>query len=341
MSEILLRYIGTQVVLFSILIVFLIFFYISNRTFELEKRILKFSLHAKEENNTSFLDKITYSYRLLIKSIATVLAKNKSIKDYSDKYYDKYVTDTKIIRDEPIFIVSNKLLFGILSSLAWIVTTMLRKKTLNIDLLFILLFLLMFIIGYYLPDIFMYIGNKRRQRKIERDFLKAIIIMNNAFKSGRSIIQAIEVVSTELDGVVSEEFKKMYIDLSYGLDLEVVFERFSKRINLEESKYMASSLVIINKTGGDIVKVFSSIEKSFLSRKRLNDELKSATALSNFVFRILVVIPLIIVGVMSVFNKGYFEPFIKTTVGNIILLLIVIIYIIYIIIIKKVMKVKE
>ena len=61
----------------------------------------------------------------------------------------------------------------------------------------------------------------------------------------------------------SEEFKKMYIDLTYGLELDVVFDRLSNRIKLDETKYMASSLVILNKTGGNIVKVFSSIERSF------------------------------------------------------------------------------
>ena len=154
-------------------------------------------------------------------------------------------------------------------------------------------------------------------------------------------MQAVEFVSKELDGPVGEEFKKMYIDLNYGLDLEVVFDRLAKRINLDETRYMASSLVIINKTGGNIVKIFSSIEKSFFERKKLNDELKSVTALSQFVFKTLVIIPIIVFIMIYILNPTYFMPFIDTLIGNIILAIIILIYVLYIVIVKKVIKVKE
>ena len=50
--------------------------------------------------------------------------------------------------------------------------------------------------------------------KMENDLLQAIIIMNNAFKSGYSIMQAIYLVYTEMEGPISIEFKKMYMDIT-------------------------------------------------------------------------------------------------------------------------------
>ena len=335
MSETLLRYIIVQIFLFLLLFVFFRLFYKANRTLELEKRLLRFSPNVTLDVETSFFDKLKYSYYTFVTWISKRLIKSKLLENYSE-HYEKYVTNSKIIRDSSINIISNKFVFAFFGFIISIIFDVINLNSLNFSKAILISFF-----AFVFPDIVMMIGRRREQIKMEQDFLKAVIIMNNAFKSGRSIIQAIEVVANELDGVVSEEFYKMYTDLTYGLDLEVVFERFSKRIDLEESKYMASSLVIINKTGGDVVKVFSSIEKSFLARKRLNDELKSATALSNFVFRILIFIPFIIFATMYVINPLYFKPFIETFIGKIILLLIVIIYIVYILIIKKVMKVKE
>lgn len=335
MNELLLMYFILQVIFVAFLIIFVVLFFKANRALVLEERLLRFSLHTNVNDSASFFDKVRYSYYVFIKGISSKIGKSSFIKNYS-KRYEKYVSDTKIIRDSAINIVSNKIVFSIFAILITVISDVLRHY--HMDLL---QFLLVFLIGFFVPDVVMLIGKKRMQRKIEQDFLKSVIIMNNAFKSGRSIIQAIEVVSNELSGTVSEEFRKMHTDLTYGLDLEVVFERFSKRINLEESKYMASSLVIINKTGGDIVKVFSSIEKSFLARKRLNDELKSSTALSNFVFKILIMIPFVIFIAMFIINPSYFDPFVDTFVGKIILFLIIAIYIVYILIIKKVMNVKE
>ena len=154
-------------------------------------------------------------------------------------------------------------------------------------------------------------------------------------------MQAVEIVYKELDGPISEEFKKMYIDLTYGLELDVVFDRLSSRIKLDETKYMASSLVILNKTGGNIVKVFSSIERSFFERKKLNDELKSVTALSSFVFNILVAIPFIIFIMIYILNPSYFAPLVTTIIGKILLIIILLIYVLYIVIVRRLIRIRD
>ena len=64
--------------------------------------------------------------------------------------------------------------------------------------------------------------------------------------------------------------KKMYEDLEYGLEIEAVFKRFSLRVDLKEVKYITTSLTILNKTGGNIVDVFSSIEKTVFNNKKLD-----------------------------------------------------------------------
>ena len=102
--------------------------------------------------------------------------------------------------------------------------------------------------------------------------LRAIIIMNNAFKSGKSTIQAVEIASKKLAKPISSEFKRMHQEMKYGLSVDVVFDRFAKRINLEEAEYLSSSLTILNRTGGNIVAVFNSIEKTLFDKMKLKEE---------------------------------------------------------------------
>ena len=65
----------------------------------------------------------------------------------------------------------------------------------------------------------------------------------------------------------------MHQEMKYGLSVDVVFDRFAKRMNLEEAEYLSSSLTILNRTGGNIVAVFNSIEKTLFDKKKLNEEL--------------------------------------------------------------------
>ena len=164
--------------------------------------------------------------------------------------------------------------------------------------------------------------------------------MNSAFKSGRTTIQAVEIVKNELSGPIGEEFNRMYTDISFGLSLDKVFERFSIRVNSEDAKYIASSLTILNKTGGNITKVFSSIEKSFFNRRKIKNELDALTSSSNVMFKLLISLPIIIFGLLYILNPNYFNPLFTTTPGIIIIVLILIIFVAYIYIIKSLMKIR-
>ena len=164
--------------------------------------------------------------------------------------------------------------------------------------------------------------------------------MNNAFKSGRSITQAIKLVSKELEGPIAEEFKKMNLELSFGLGLDIVFQRLYERIKIEEISYLTASLTILNQTGGNIVEVFSSIEKSLFNKKKLRLELKSMTGGSRMIVNILTIVPIAFILMIWIINPTYFLPLLTNKLGLIIIGIILIYYIAYIIVIRKLLKVK-
>jgi len=300
-----------------------------------EKRIVKFSLDSINDRPTSFFDRIDEILNIVTKRLSKILKKSTVMRNYSNQF-EKYIDQTAMIRNQKMDYVSRKIIFAFIAVIITIISDVLQTQIIEPFQL-----LVASLIGFFVLDVFLSMEYSRKQKALEADLLKAVTIMNNAFKSGRSIMQAVELVSTELTGAISDEFRKMFIDLSYGLELELVFARFSKRVNLEEVKYMASSLVILNKTGGNVVKVFSSIEKGFFDRKKLKDELKSTTALSDAVFKLLVAIPFFIFAVIYLFNPNYFMPLFLTVIGKVLLVLILLIYTLYIIIVRKIVTVKE
>lgn len=322
------------IIILIIIIVFLLTLKILN-SISKEKRISNFSITALSDKPISFIEKLQNLYYSVIKSISKTISKSKVCNDYSKKY-EKFVVVDDTHKQTSMDFISKKILFSILAVLLSIISNILKFKMFSFFQI-----LIAFLFGFFILDIFLKIRKKKEEKRIEQDFLKAVIIMNNAFKSGRSIMQAVELVSTELEGPISNEFKKILIDLTYGLELEVVFDRFASRVKLEEVKYMASSLVILNETGGKITKIFSSIERSFIERKRIKDEMNSTLALSNFVFKVLVAIPFIIFVLIYFMDPTYFIPLIKEPLGNLILVLIILIYIVYIVLVKKIVKIRE
>lgn len=323
-----------QIIFATVLFSIVIWLFSLKKVHKLEKRFRKFSVVTIKDNEKSIFDKLIEKYNNLRKTISKFLYKTKLFEDYSKKY-DKYCDNTKVIREDPMDYISTKVLAGVVMMIIIILSDAFQYREITL-----LQLITAFLSGFFVPDIFLISKSKYRKKQIEKDMLKAIIIMNNSFKSGLSIMQAIYMVSSELTGPISEEFKKMYIDLSFGLNMEVVFERFTNRIDTKEARYITTSLNVLNKTGGNIVQVFASVERNSFTRKKLQDELGSLAASASAIYKILVAIPPMLAIMIFLLNPLFFAPLFTTAMGIAILFIILLIYVIYIIVIKRVMKVK-
>lgn len=297
-----------------------------------ERRVGRYSIEPINNKFYSLFDSLKKWYVNLIVKLRRPLSKSFIVKSFS-KRYEKYVVygDDK----NSVDYVTNKLLIGFLFVILVIFSQMLQSRVLGFYELFVY-----FVLGFYILDIYLVYTEKRRKKLIENQMLRAIIIMNNAFKSGKSTLQAVEIASKELGEPINHEFEKMYRDMKYGLSVDSVFERFAKRIDVEEARYVSSSLTILNKTGGNIVKVFSSIEKTLFSKKKLKEELRNLTVSSNMIVKVLLVVPVIFVGIIYLLNPDYFSPLFSSPLGYMIVLLIILMFIVYVWFLQKVMKVK-
>lgn len=323
-----------QTIIMIILVAIIFYLIMYNKSLKLERRISKYSIESIKDDSISFFDLISSSYKELLNKTSNLLVKSVFLKKYSFKY-NKYITYENDKDTTAMDFVSNKLYIMLALFLIVLFARIIEGRLMS--LLDILISLLL---GFFLLDIYLKFYDYVKKKKIEQDLLNAIIIMNNAFRSGMSTMQAIEIVSKELKGPIAQEFKKMHLEISYGLSLDVVFDRFSKRVESEEVSYITSSLSILNKTGGNIIKVFSSIEKMLFSKRKLRSEMKSLTSSSRMISKILLIMPFIFVVIISILNPSYFAPLITTTIGRLILFMIILVYSLYAFIVNRIMKVR-
>lgn len=324
-----------QFLIIGILLIILRVILLFNKSISREKRISKYSVESVLDKRKSIFDKGFIIYQKIIIRLNKVLNMSEVIVNYSNRKFTKYVVLYQSVFETGLDVFTAKIILAFLFLLVAIFSKTIQYEVIKSYEIFLPL-----VFGYLLPNVILISKYKIYRNKLENDILQAIIIMNNAFKSGRSIIQAIQMVSVELDGTISNEFNRMYMELSLGLSLEIVFERFSSRINIEEVAYLTASLTVLNKTGGNIIKVFSSIEKSLFNKKKLKLELSSLTGSSKLIIYVLSVIPLLFVLFVSLISPTYFEPFYNTMVGLILAGIMLIIYIVYVYSIRKIMKVR-
>lgn len=321
-----------QIIIMIVLFCIIILLIRQNLAIKYEKRIARYSIESLEHKDKSFADLVYEKYYKLISQLSKTLSKNKFLTKKSLKY-EKYLG--YLPNFETIDFLSNKIIISIIYIIITIFSITLQTRVVTIYELFINL-----IIGYYLLDIYLFYKQKYMKKLVEKQVLKAVIVMNNAFKAGKSTMQAVEIASYELPAPLNYEFKKMHEEMQYGLSIDVVFDRLSKRVDNQAIQYLASSLIILNKTGGNIIKVFSSIEKTLFDNQKLDEELKNLTASSNVVVKILLCIPFVFIGLIFILSPTYFNPLFASPIGYLIIVLIILIFIMYIWFLQKVMKVK-
>ena len=322
-SIILIRILISIIILCIIILLFKL-----HKAIKLERRISRYSLKIETQEDKSYFDRLEYKYIKLLKKYKN----NERLMKYS-KSYDKYIS----LEDGmgAVSFIINKLLIALSFVGVVIVSFAIQGKLVSF-----IGFIFSFIVGYYIYDIYYFISKKNRQKRIKNDILRAVIIMNNAFKAGKSTLQAVSIASRDLPYPINKEFEKIYKDMSLGLSTDVAFSRFAKRVNLEEATYIASVLTILNKTGGNIINVFSSIEKTLFDKKKLEEDLKNSSAASNLVVKFLMVVPILFILIIYIVSPTYFNPLFSSNLGYFIIFIIVIMFAIYIYLLNRIMNVE-
>ena len=322
-------------IIFGLLILLTFFYYIHFNKMNYYKKRLDKNDYIRKEDNSNLFDYVLSGYYKVRNYFNNILSKSTFLSDYS-KHYQKYTDPMDSDNNNPMSYVTIKVLSGFLILFFLLLSN--AYQQVGSSLLGVIV---AYIIGFFIPDLILFGRTKLIKKDMENEMLKAVTIMNNSFQVGNSIMQAIDITEGELNGKLKEEFKKMSKDLHYGLDLESVFKRFSRRVKMQTATYMATSLSILNKTGGNIVKVFSSIERTIFDNRKLEEELKNLSAPAKFLYRVLIGVPLIFILLIYILDPTYFTPLFANPLGILIVLITGIIYLLYIVIVKKIVRLKE
>lgn len=323
-----------HVIIIIMLIVFflitIVWLYFTRRSIRIQKRIENHIISSTSLENLALLDQMNSHYQKWKQKMIKKIEKMKLGKEF----------ELSKQRNIEFSSMLGNWIDQILCSILFIIVY-LFFCILGIIPFKMIFLLLVGIVGFSTIHFIIQITKRIERKQIETDLLKAISLMNNAFQSGKSIIQAIQVVTLELEGPLSLEFSKIYQDILHGLSFEAAFVRFQERVKLEELEYITASLSILNKTGGNITKIFSSIESNLYTRRKLEMELKATVASSKLVFQLLTFLPIFLWILIGLWNPNYFSVFFRSAQGILLFSIIVCIYLIYSIVIYSIMKIEK
>ena len=143
------------------------------------------------------------------------------------------------------------------------------------------------------------------------------MMVANAMRAGFSFLQAMDLVSKEMEPPISDEFKHVMRDIGLGASVERALDDMDKRVGSPDFSLVVTAVLIQQQVGGDLAHILDTISDTIQDRIRMRREVRTLTAQGRMSGWVLAILPFGLGALISVMNPSYMEPLFTERVGQI------------------------
>ncbi|WP_413111007.1 type II secretion system F family protein [Thaumasiovibrio sp. DFM-14] len=156
---------------------------------------------------------------------------------------------------------------------------------------------------------------EKRLNLFEEQFVEALEVMRRALIVGYPFTEVMKTVSEEMPSPIAEEFGKVYIELSYGVDLKVSLANFAHRNPTISVMAFNSAVIIQKETGGNLSETLDKLSNVIRGRFRLLRKVRSVSAEGRLSAKILMMVPFGLFIMLYFTTPGYLDLLFESPVG--------------------------
>lgn len=190
-----------------------------------------------------------------------------------------------------------------------------------------------------LEYIYVLLRIERRAASFTNQLGDCLMMIANALRAGFSFLQAIELISKEMEPPVSEEFKHVVRDVGLGTPVERALTEMDKRVGSPDFSLVVTAVLIQQQVGGDLARILDTISDTIQDRIRMRREVKVLTSQGRMSGWILVLLPIAVGLFMTSMNPGYLDPLFHDSIGRIILAITIVMEIIGAVVINRIVDI--
>ena len=141
------------------------------------------------------------------------------------------------------------------------------------------------------------------------------------------------------DGLICSELRLMTSRLKLNTPIEIVFKDFAERTDLESAHMFYNTFSIAQKSGGNMNNVIKRVIENIVLKESVKEEINVAINDKKLEQRIMTVIPLFLIGYISMASPGFLDIMYKSIMGNIVMTVCLIVYLLAYLWSEKIVKV--
>jgi tight adherence protein B len=187
----------------------------------------------------------------------------------------------------------------------------------------IALAVVMAVLGYSLPAI--WVGSKKgaRAKKMSGQMVEMLGMVANSLKSGYGLMQSFEFAAKQMDAPLATELKRMLRDANLGMSGEDALQGMGERIGSVDLDMVLTAINIQRTVGGNLAEILESVAFTMRERERIRGEVVTLTSQQRMTGFIIGGLPVGMALLFLLINPDYMGLLFTTTAGRIMLLVAV------------------
>ena len=180
----------------------------------------------------------------------------------------------------------------------------------------------------------------RRATAFTNQLGDCLMMVANALRAGFSFLQAMDMISKEMEPPISDEFMHVMRDIGVGATVERALDDMDKRVGSPDFSLVVTAVLIQQQVGGDLARILDTISDTIQDRIRMRREVKTLTTQGRMSGWVMILTPIALALFMLSSDPNYLDPLFKNPIGQMILVATIIMEIIGAIIIKRIVDIE-
>jgi tight adherence protein B len=159
--------------------------------------------------------------------------------------------------------------------------------------------------GIILPWIYIKRVVAKRIKRFIKQLPDALELMVRGVKAGLPVTESFQLVSTEMESPIADEFTNITDSIKLGQNLDVALWDTEKRISIPEWRFFIVSLAIQRETGGNLAETLSNLADVLRKRQQIKLKVKAFSSEARAGAWILGALPFFMFGIIYTLNRPY------------------------------------
>ena len=156
----------------------------------------------------------------------------------------------------------------------------------------------------------------RREAAFTNQLGDCLMMVANAMRAGFSFLQAMDLISKEMEPPISDEFKHVMRDINLGASVERALDDMDKRVASPDYSLVVTAVLIQQQVGGDLAHILDTISETIQDRIRMRREVRTLTAQGRMSGWVLAALPIVTGLLISSISPGYMDPLLNDRLGH-------------------------